>query len=337
MKGKVAGSAIFIAVCVALVLSVMFIRNDDAANPRTGIVAYINMEPVDKEEFLLLAMQTRGYREEKGGKLSESLKEQVMESLIQVKTAEQEAIRQGISEKGAYASLSAELEQENKRRDEAVRSKQVIYGPRQFTLQSYYDYKHARTLNQLKMVWKKKQPNVEDKALRAYYEENRNQLAKKHDIIRIYKLTELSMNKNGGSGERERNEANGRIEALLEQMQGGGIPFMKLYESRKYKPGLTGVEVIKEDNYRDMAKYRSGFYELAARLQPGESGMVEENGIKAILYCDARTEGGYLSFDEVREEVMLRYEDKSFGDYLEGLASGAKIRLTELYGTLQAE
>ncbi|MGN7359763.1 peptidylprolyl isomerase [Paenibacillus sp. SAF-054] len=336
MKGKAYGAGVLISVCAVVLLSALFLWNDNAVKPRANIVAYINNEPIDKEEFLLLAQQQRGYREEKDGKLSGSLKKRVMESLIQIKTAQQEAVRQGISEKSAYDSLTLELEQENKRRAEAVRSKQVIYGPRQFTLQSYYDYKHASTLNQLRTVWKKGQSNGEEEALRTYYMENRDQLARKHDIFRIFKLTEPSMDKEGNLGDQERREANGRIEVLLEQLK-GGIPFMKLYESRKDKPGWTGIEVIGEGNYRDMAKYRSGFYELAAGLRPGESGIAEENGVMSIIYCDTRTEGGYLSFEEVREEVMLQYEDKAFGEYLERLASEAEVRLTGLYGTMKAE
>ncbi|MDQ6419553.1 peptidylprolyl isomerase [Paenibacillus sp. LHD-117] len=301
-------------ICVLTIVAIKRMSGD-TGNGYGNSVAFVNGIPVAAEELELYGL----------------------EELVKVKAAQQEAIQYGLLKDGSYHAFLKEWREENERRARALENKEPIYGPKQYTEKMYYDYRQSILLNAIQSIWTERRGSATEEEIYAYYMDNRDRLARKHDFMTLLKIVEPIEASLPNSGSDRRREAEQKIEDIKLQLD-NGTAFMDLYDKRRLTEGLTGTETIREDNYRNISKYRSGYYELVANLRQGEnSAIIESVDSYEIVLCVLRTPEGYLPFDDVREEVIRQYRDKGFEAYMDKLASKAEINLTPLYETLTAE
>ncbi|MFD0959959.1 peptidylprolyl isomerase [Paenibacillus chungangensis] len=296
--GSLVAAVVSLGVIAAFVIMINVDGGSDTGGESRQIIAYINSRPVVTEEVELIASYADN-----------------PEAIISAKVVQQEAMRYGLLKEDSYAYFLSELQAENKRRERAIANDDVIYGPRQYTEQSYYHYRQANLFNQLKSSWIESEGDISEEALHQYFETNREQVARKHDSIIIHKVTAALQ------------------EELLsiETQIANGASFMEIYHARDESDGGAEVESISDENYREVSKYRSQYYDAAVRLQPGEVSVIIPDGQSyAILYCAERVEGGYFSFNEIREEVIHKYWDEEFEAHIQERSSSAEVQWTEL-------
>lgn len=133
------------------------------------IVGYVNGEPVTKDEFTFFAQRNRHkviskFRNEyklnyhtgfwqdksKGKTPGELLKEMTIESIVSSKVQYQLAKQYGIINDISFQSIRQYMESENKQRREALQKNIVLYGPEQYSLESYYEYLTSNMIIKLK-------------------------------------------------------------------------------------------------------------------------------------------------------------------------------------------
>ncbi|MDQ6419676.1 SurA N-terminal domain-containing protein [Paenibacillus sp. LHD-117] len=286
-------------------------KNSD--DPPENIVAYINGSTIEAEELIIFTQMMR----HRGNSFTQ-VKQHALQDLTRAKVVQQEAVRLGIIENDTYSSFLDEWKKENERRKSAIENEVVIFGPREYSVQAYFDFRQANILNKLKYLWLERQPTVSEDSLLRFFDENSEKLAKKHDLITIYKLIEPTQEK---------------MEQLKSQLETKS--FIELFNARKAAGELTEVEIIEERNYKTISKYSSEYYNLVLGLNEGEiSSIIKNNGSYMIVMCMQRRPGGEFDLNEKREEVMTMYLDQGFGEYVDRLVTMAKIEKTEHFGNI---
>lgn len=275
--------------------------------------ATLNRIPVAKEEMHLI-MQLSGRAP--AGEIDPEHNEEAMDRLLEVKVAQQLAVKYGILKDSSFSAFLEEFDLENQRRAKALTNKEVIYGPRQYSQLTYYDYRHANMINSLKSKWSEQELDISDDKLMDYYEQNRDRFAKKHDTIKLYKI----MQPKGTSG------AEQRIHQIEQELK-AGQDFMKLYHQLE-EEGFTEIETINEENYREVSKYRSGFYHLVTNLSLGEVSEVleDEKQYFVVMIVDKHAEG-FKNFEEIREEVIRHYTDDYFQSFLKQQMALSEVKI----------
>lgn len=291
----------------------------EAAVPKTGdIAAYVNNFPVDQEEMDLIR-QLSGPATA-GDPLLQKDNGQEMKRLLEIKVAQQIAVKYGILKDSSFSAFLKELDIENKRRVDSLSNKEVIYGPKQYSRLTYYDYRQSIILNSLKLIWSEQELDMSEQKLVDYYEQYRERLANKHDTITIYKI--IQPKTEGGEDKREIS----RIERELK----AGQAFMSLYEQWEGDNGSTEIETISEENYKEISKYHSGYYHLVSGLSPGEtSDVLEDEKSYFILMISEKLPGGYKDFADIREEVIRQYTEDNFESFLRQQMAISEVRMQQ--------
>ncbi|MFC7677646.1 peptidyl-prolyl cis-trans isomerase [Paenibacillus sp. GCM10028914] len=306
------GSVLFIGLVMLFILSTPRDQEETTQMESGDIVAYVNSIPVAQEEMNLI-MQLSG-QSATGGHNSD----QAIDRMLEIKTAQQIAVKYDIMKDSSFSVFLKELDAENKRRADALNNKEVIYGPKQYTKLTYYDYRHSNMLNSLKLMWSEQELDIGDQKLMDYYEQHRDRLAKKHDTIKIYKIVQPKT----ASGDAEQ-----KIFEIERDLKAGQA-FMEIYQQLEEEQGLTEIETINEDNYKEISKYHSGYYHLVSGLSQGEVSDVleDETSFFIVRIADVKP-GGYKEFAEMREEVIRQYTDDYFESFLEQQMLNSEVRL----------
>ena len=137
--------------------------------PKSEIVAYIDGEPVSKEEFAFFAQKNKfkviamyrnnhkleyhaGFWQDKSTKTTpgDVLKSITLDNIKHVKVQFILAKQYGIIENISFRAIQELLEKENIERKIALSKNRVIYGPEQYTMDNYFDYLTSNMVIKLK-------------------------------------------------------------------------------------------------------------------------------------------------------------------------------------------
>jgi len=161
--------------------------------PADPVVATINSEPVSAGEYrLIMERKTAevfsfmkqhrdlddhpGYwRENTGpdGPLAK-LRELVRAELVRIKVYQGLAKEKGLVKETSFAGFQAEFERENARRGAAKSAGQVIYGPAQYRMGTYYYILLGDLAYKLKQALAKElESKISDSEIEKYYEANK--------------------------------------------------------------------------------------------------------------------------------------------------------------------
>lgn len=135
------------------------------------IVAYVNDLPIIVGEFKIYMSKNKVdvYRElyekyrieevenfwkaEFDGVVPENIcKERAMEDLTRIKVEQSLFLEEGITGKVDYLTFLNLLDEENKRRENAIEQNQPIYGPQHFEVNQYYNHLHSLQVIELKKI-----------------------------------------------------------------------------------------------------------------------------------------------------------------------------------------
>lgn len=181
-----------IAGLVALCLSL-------TARAEDKVVATVNNLPVSAEEYRLVMSrqapqvfsyfnQTQGLEDHRGywsetsgpdGPLAK-LREEVAKELVRVKVYQGQAKSRGLLANPDFAAFQTSFTQENARRKAAKQAGQVVYGPPQYDLTTYYYIRLADIVYQVEhAIAAEIAPTVTEAAIKEFYLKNKTEIGDK--------------------------------------------------------------------------------------------------------------------------------------------------------------
>jgi parvulin-like peptidyl-prolyl isomerase len=332
----------FLIPVLALIIVLVSINGHSSLINENTNVAMVNGEPISFREFKQSLIRNRAsiysYFKQKYGvdhssKFWESSyggestigtsRKRALDECVRTKVVQILFKQKGLMKDIRYSSFLEEFKAENIRRENAVKNKQVIYGPVQYEESYYFGYVFNNTVTKLKEKLGEKELCAKDEELKKYYETNRDKLFKKEDYIRVQKLSIPYI------GEVEAN-AKEKIEQVKARVD-VGERFEDIVKSfnEKNMPKLTCEEqVFDEKTSRTDSRLNMELKDTAKKLIVGQvSGVFKSNGKFCIIKCVEKREGGYSTFIECKEVIKLKYIDKKFQELIEKLVKEAKIEI----------
>lgn len=320
-----------IGIIAALILCL--IVTSSCTREEEGIAAYINGEKIETAELMLFASMNKAevvkyfadkygaeytadfWRSDFGGESPrDMLRDAAMEELIPYKIKQKLAKKNELLDSCDYSDFLVRLEEENKQRKQKKESGGVVYGVTEYTPAAYYKDSMAKLEIGLRDLWMEKLDPDEPELL-AYYEEIKDGYYKKlnesnitvysFDFSKEEEAKALLERANQGEDVQQAAEAAG---AKIENMDIDN-------ESLRYITfAYPGVDELIE---KKQAPFAAGLYGTA-----GEICFVRVNEIK---------DGGYKSFEDVKQNVLSMYTERDLNGYIEKLVKKAKIKYTKEY------
>lgn len=323
------GSLLLIGLSLALSTLVVLHNSPKTKSGSTelqeDVVAWVNNEPVGRQEMASITALS-------GISASTSSQREMAEALARIKTVQQEATRNHLLVEDTYANFLIEWREENARRATAIEKNEVIYGPKELTELAYYNYRQSYLYNKLQKLWVDNVADLSEQSMRLYYDQHRDELARKPDSVTVYKIMEPIP-----QGANSRAAVEKRIRDIRRKLD-EGADFIELYQAWLENGGAVETETIDERNVSETAKYRNEFYNMIIGMKQGDtSGIIELNGSFTLVYVAERKEQGFKSFEEIREEVKNQYLDTGFDAYISEKASSAQIRFAPSIGAGKRE
>ena len=165
---------VLVAVTVLIMLFCTSDKNKSDINPNT-VVATVDGEPIVFAELKLVAGNIRSEiisyfyntysaeqtddfwnRDFNGETPNLRLYSHVLEEAVRIKTEQLMMREYSIAEDLSYQTFCDAFTAENKRRAKALKNDEIIYGPKQYTEISYFEYLHNNRLLKLKAAINKK-------------------------------------------------------------------------------------------------------------------------------------------------------------------------------------
>jgi len=213
---------------------------------------------------------------------------------VRFKVLQQQAYDRGLIKYLDYAGFLADLQRRNDSNARSIQEGKAVYGVSHYEPSTYLSYVESTLQHgiQLALVAEKRITPSES-ALRTFYDQHKDQYAKKVDSISLTLL---------------RPPATG---------QGVAVPVENI--------------TINDENAYSYSKYRSALYTTALQLTAGQTQPVvgDTEGELLLARCTGRKPAGYKTFEEVREEITQRSEDEQFQRYLDSLTAAAQVVVSQ--------
>lgn len=321
-------------------------QEDIQDDGKIRIIAYINQEPIEENEFKLIFTKHRGdvlsyfhrnykvdssddfWRTDYKGEIPAVMaKELTLNTLTRIKAEQKLMKEKGIIEDMTYSTYLKALEKENERRRVALKNNQVIYGPKQYTEDTYYDYLHSTRLHVLKDKLSKDEFAITEEELNTYYENTKDRYPdyKKADFIKVrcIKITY-------GQGDKDtvsREKAIKLIQEAEKALQTKSFDDVMT----QYNENNEEIEIVFDDTtYRENVKNEIELYGPISELKVGEvSEIIQFNSAFYIVDCIEREEGKYRTFDEYRETIWKNYVNEQFIEYLDQLVEEVSVNIVD--------
>lgn len=317
--------------------------NDNSAGINdNSIIAYVHGEPVSFGEYrqelaknytkVLTKAVTAGGVQGKtfwttklpgGIKPLEMLKAAAMESAVRRKTIQIWAREYGLAGDISWEVFLESFNKENTRRTTALNSGEPVYGPKQFSLNIYYNLELAEA--EFAILQKLEAETVPDEAelVRLYREEYRQGTYHPGRTTMDYALIRLD-------AEDSYRNAQSLRQALVngEEMEQAAKKFGAAWQRR-------GINLLRMPA---MGGIPDTFKEAVLTLSTGEvSQVLTEGDFYWIYKCFEREEGKYLEFEETRQKIVLDFLRKEYEKQLEARVKNAPEINRQLYAKINTK
>jgi hypothetical protein len=313
-------------------------------------VAVVNGEPVDARELELQMELERAnvynyfykkygaedgpgfWTKSFGGEVpGEVLRKKALEKCVRIKIQQILAKNHGIAANDiSYAAFLKALKAENKKRAEAARNNEVVYGKLSYDEAAYYQYLLDNDVIRLKrMLFEGELETGGDEVLRKFYEANKEKLFSNGRKVRVQKIYVSSVDENHKITDKYVHEARRRIEEAKKKIDFGEK--FDVVAAQYNIGGGTGEEIILENpNSRAMAGLSIKLRENALNLSAGQvSGIIElEDKMSfVILHCVERNENDYLDYEKNKERIKAIYIDYQYEEMVDRLTEEAGVQI----------
>lgn len=198
----------------------------------------------------------------------------------------------GLIESDEYSDLEAQLEKENEQREKAVEQGRVIYGPTQYTMETYIKYICGSMEPLLIEKMKGKELAYTEEDVRSYYEENKEHIAVQEAAMQ-FEVVIASRENKGLLKKISREEA--------------AIECAEL---------STDVFTVSEMEFQENSVVYNRNPELMEHLfgmEPEDRYLTEDTEGSAYLYvCKGKKESCILPYEQVKERVENMYLRSEF-------------------------
>lgn len=230
-----------------------------------------------------------------------------------------------INSYSSYSEFLKLLDKENKRREEAVKNKQVIFGPKKYGEREYYNYLLSNNLIKLKdLLVKDETIKVTDDILKDYFSKNPNIVTQSFDTIKISKITLTYVDSKGNVNKDLKNKNLEILNAAKSKLDKGADFSTLAKEINLDKNVLT--QTFDDSTARMDSKLNELVFNTVQKLNPGQtSDVLDENGAYSILKIEERVKAPLKTFEESKEQVKARYVDEKFEELINKNVSTAKV------------
>ncbi|MFC3799327.1 peptidylprolyl isomerase [Cohnella sp. GCM10012308] len=351
LVAALAGGIVLFALIFAGRLPVLTGSGADAPHAAMG---YIDDTPVDQREFSLVLNQIKAQvasyfkmtydadvtpafwdTSYQGEVPLEKARQMALEQIKRVKAVQRLAQQNGLLDDPSYAAFLDNWAKENRRRAEAVKRNEVIYGPRQYDEWGYYTYLNTNMELKLKQLLYERGQPLPEQTLRNAYEAWKDTLYAEVGEIKTYKFeTPYAAAASGEPRRSDKPDTKAKIEEIKRRLERGEDPegIGRSLDSDAGAGWKVGEFVVNEDSLRskDMHSPDQEAIEEALRLPENGVSEVFASGDRfVVLKCLERKGGGYRSFDNVKEDVTRRLFEEKFEMEVKKLTSEAKVTLEE--------
>jgi len=297
------------------------------------ILFAIDGEPVIEEEFVFFMKQNRAltysyfytnYKADQGPEFwSKSysgenpliyIRDKTITRLIEVKMHLMLARDMGLMDDISFIAFLTSLEKENISRKEKSESGEVIYGPEQYTGETFFSYWYSNLVISLMKKWREENQVGKDSLL-DYYQRNGSDFTTAGEIT--VNLVSIQYN-----DEEEMLEAEVLAEKIISG-QGAGDPCNQ--------PGTGCEELILSGNENIEAEgHVAEMYRIARELEPGQAGgPVRDAWSKQVIFviCKDKKDGYIQPFEEVEHMVKQQYLDLQFERIIDDRIKNADVRI----------
>ena len=260
------------------------------------------------------------------------VKKEAMDEGARIKVQQILARQKGAVDDISYSAFLKKLDKENKRREEAVKKREVIFGPVHYNPQDYFDYLFSNMLISLKEKLAGTEIKFTKDGLKNYYESVKENLYKKENTIIIQKIFLSCVDKEGNISKSKREENSIKIERAKARMDKGEkfeTLAMEYNEDEKDKK-TYGEQTFDRTTMRyDFMNYPK-LKEEAQKLAVGQvSEIIEDNNAFYIIKCIEKGNAEYESFDKVKDNVELKYIDMKYEEMVNKLVKEAKVEINK--------
>ncbi|MGF7144449.1 hypothetical protein HNQ56_002880 [Anaerotaenia torta] len=283
-------------------------------------IASVNGWVITSEEFLLY---TQAYSV---NVQDETLRKEALQKILLNKLIQAEAYHKGLTDIISYEDLMAKLEEENEIRKKKVADNQVIYGIQTYSPPIYYTYFISNIKNNLENELEKEgKLGIDPKELYRFYEETKDQYARKDDAKEVYMLRFTATE-----------EGMEEVDKIFGELDTSGH-FTDLYHRYEDPEGAPGYLIeakrmrVDEDKAYYLKKYDNSLYDAIYSLNDQETCFVADDlsGGLLILHCAVTETSGYYDYEEVKDEIEIRYKEIIYEKYLEELYGKARIEFND--------
>ncbi|MCV4230921.1 peptidylprolyl isomerase [Virgibacillus sp. LDC1] len=265
----------------------------------------------------------------------ELIKKKALEDSIHLKMRQILAKEQGVLSDISYDGFVHNFNLENERRQKAIKNHQVVFGPAQYTEETYFEYVMGNTTLSVKNQLMEHDWKPNEQQLITFYEANKGRLYDAPATVKVRQLSLSFLDASRNVDPLLKTREKKKMEIAREKIS-SGISFEQAAKDINQGDQVT-EQLYNLDSYRHNA--RSPVAQASANLRPGEvSEIVEENGHFYLIQCMEKGQKGskYLAFDEIREQVLKDYIDNKYEEYIRERVTDAQVALNEeLYRKFQ--
>lgn len=258
----------------------------------------------------------------------ERLKNIALNECVRIKVQQLLAQQKNVISDISYDAFLKNYQTINNQRKEAMNAQKVIYGPVEFTEQTYFNYSFSAMVLQLKNLLAKKELAHDEDDLNDYYEHKKENY-KRPDVVEVDKISVYVHNPQTGKPLMSRDAAKLLISHVKEESSR-----IEKFNIVAEKIGHANILVDKQvfDHTTAFTDNRL-YYELkmaASMLSVGEiSPIIEDDGGYHIIKCLTKRDGGYILFEEIRENIESDYLDDRYEQYIDQMVEKASIKINK--------
>lgn len=315
---------------------------DAVSNP---IIAWVNGEPLTAEELGLSLQRNKAsvikhFKDAYGADDSSDfwetafngevplqlLKQKSLDESSRIKIQQMLAREKGIVQDISYAGFLGSLEKENNRRKEALQNRQVIYGPAEYSKETYYDKLFSDLAHELQAKLASEWA-FPDQEIEAFYETEKDAKFKKTDSIRVNVLFVPF-------GKDFKEEALRLIDRIKQRLD-DGEPFDKTTVSaviaesgaQSVKPEFGEQTFDKSSVRMDMMRWPR-LLEATKKLSLNQiSGVVEESDGFYLIRCIEKLDMGYEAMEEVKDRIKAALAARNYEIWTDARMKEANIEI----------
>jgi hypothetical protein len=332
MKKKVCMMALTI---LALLSNLMCKRFEDINN--YPYVATINNEPISVKEFKEFLNKNRSqiydyfshnyeikdiqnfWNTNFNGEIpGEIIKQKTIEQCSKVKIQQLLAKKYDLVKDISYSAFLKDFERENELRKQGNEGKKVTYGLSEFNELTYFNYNLSIMVIQLKEKLAKELFTVSEEKLRDYYHKNKNVRYKRQEFVRIKKIS-ISRNR--------KKDALKSLEAIKYSFENNEN--MNHFLDNDNSTSI--IEMVFDDSTASLDdRFNFQAKTVALNLHPGEiSSIIEDETEYYFIKCIERKDGGYISFEDIRQIVESNYIDEKYNAIIDRMLTESKLQINK--------